>query len=1068
VSGKILSKSDLDQLKKIGLDRLYPKKIKIMVGSASCGLASGADEVYDIIQSTFEKEKLDALIFKTGCIGFCQREPLVDVFIPGHPRLIYQEIFPENAQELANHLVQKAIKNEWVLGKIDKVTHLLTDETFSYNQKSKNPGQNGFPSLFDIPFYKKQLKIALRNCGYVEPESIEEYVARGGYYSLFKVLTHMTPLKVIDEISKAGLRGRGGAGFPTGKKWKLCTEAEGTTKYVICNADEGDPGAYMDRSMLEGDPFSILEGMTIGAFAIGANEGFIYVRMEYPLAIERLSKAIEKAENAGLLGKNILDSNFSFQIKLVKGSGAFVCGEETALIASIEGRTGEPRQRPPYPVEKGLWGNPTNINNVETWANVPAIIQKGSQWFSSIGTDLSKGTKVFSVVGKVKNTGLVEVPMGITLEEIIYDIGEGILRDKKFKAVQTGGPSGGCIPMEKINLPVDYEHLSEAGSIMGSGGMVIMDEDTCMVDISKYFLSFSQHESCGKCTPCREGNKFMYNVLSDITQGHGADGDIELLEELADTIIKSSLCGLGGTAPNPVLSTIRYFREEYEKHIFEKKCPAMACKDIVFTPCKYNCPVCTDVPAFVAQVAHGNDKVAFDIIRAHNPLPITCGYICHHPCEDKCKCLDDIEGEAMSIKALKKYVGDIEIKRGIRPIPKPKLPKKDKKVAIIGSGPAGLAAAMDLQKAGYAATIYDSDSQAGGMISSCIPHFRLPKEILNIEIGLLEKLGVTFVLNTTVGKDVSFDDLFNQGYAAVIVATGTHKTVKLGIPGEESPAVIDGLKFLKKINAGETCELGKVVGVIGGGNTAIDAARTAWRLGSEKVILIYRRTFKDMPAIRAEIELGIEEKIDFEFLTAPLQIVSENGKIIGIKCIHMELGDFDKSGRRRPVPVKGSEFVIPLDTVISAIGLEPDLSFLPESHKLDISKWNTIVADPETLATADERIFAAGDVVTGPSTIADSMAQGQRAAETVIRFLEDKPLKREYSVSAPSEYVEPVKLSPEEISKLKRPKMPRLPVEQRAGNFDLVETGYSQEMARTEAKRCQRCDLKEQFERRAV
>ncbi len=1051
-----------------GLKSLFPEKTKIMIGSASCGLASGADEVYEIITEELAAAKVKASVIQTGCIGFCQKEPLVDVSIPGYPRLIYQEIFPEKARDLAKAIAAGEILDDWVLGSIEELSSIVTDKKHRYDSIKLEKSRNGFPSLFEIPFYQKQVKIALRNCGFIEPENLAEYIAQGGYYSLEKVLTRMTPKNVIDEISKSGLRGRGGAGYPTGKKWGLCRQAKAEKKFVICNADEGDPGAYMDRSMLEGDPFSILEGMTIGAFAIGASEGYIYVRMEYPLAITRLQNAIAEAEKHALLGDHILESDFSFRIKLVKGSGAFVCGEETALIASIEGRTGEPRQRPPYPVEKGLWGFPTNINNVETWANVPVIMSKGHKWFSAIGSGQSKGTKVFSVVGKVKNTGLVEIPMGITLEEIIYDIGEGILRDKKFKAVQTGGPSGGCIPLQKINLPVDYEHLSQAGSIMGSGGMVIMDEDTCMVDIAKYFLSFSQHESCGKCTPCREGNKFMYNILSDITRGKGTDGDIELLEELAKTIMDGSLCGLGGTAPNPVLSTIRYFHEEYEKHIYQKRCPAMRCKEIVFTPCKYNCPVCTDVPAFVAYIAQGKNKEAFATIRAHNPLPITCGYICHHPCEDKCKCLDDVAGEAMSIKALKKYIGDIEINRGIRPIPKTRVTRKNKSVAIIGSGPAGLAAAMDLINNGYSATIYEKQSKPGGMIYDAIPHFRLPKKILDIEIGLLKKFGVKIITNTTIGKDLTFDNLFQQGFSAIIVATGTHKTVKLGIPGEDISGVIDGLDFLKKINAGADVTVGKTVGVIGGGNTAIDAARSAWRLGCEKVILIYRRTFQDMPAIRAEIEQGIEEKIDFEFLTTPLEVLSENGSITGIKCIKMKLTDFDLSGRRKPVPVAGSDFIIPVDTVISAIGLEADLSFLPESYDIKTTRRMTINTDPETLVTSNDKIFAAGDVVTGPSTIADSMAQGQRAAESVMRYLEGKPLKKEYQLAQPSKFVEPVKLTPDQYAALKRPKMPRLSVDARRGNFNLVETGYSEEMARNEALRCQRCDLKENFERKAL
>jgi len=1067
VKEKIASLEDLQVYKDEGFKNLFPHNIKIMIGSASCGLASNADEVYDVIQSGIQNLGIDASVVKTGCIGFCQKEPLVDVFIPGYPRIMYKEIDTEKAKELVTIIKEKRIKNGWVLGKIEKIVNIVTDETYNYSVSQIDFSNNGFPSLFEIPFFKKQLKIALRNCGFIEPESLSEYIARGGYYSLYKTLHNFAPDEVIEEITKSGLRGRGGAGFPTGKKWMMCRNSEGDKKYVICNADEGDPGAYMDRSILEGDPFSIIEGMTIGAFAIGADEGVIYVRMEYPLAVEKLSIAIKTAEDKGLLGNNILGSKFNFKILLVRGSGAFVCGEETAMIASIEGRVGEPTQRPPYPVEKGLWGKPTNINNVETWANVPVIISKGHKWFSSIGTGLSKGTKVFSLVGKVKNTGLVEVPMGITLEEIIYDIGEGILRNKKFKAVQTGGPSGGCIPLEYINLPVDYEHLSEVGSIMGSGGMVVMDEDTCMVDIAKYFLSFTRHESCGKCTPCREGTKFMYDILTNITKGRGREQDIAVLEELSQAIIDGSLCGLGGTAPNPVLTTIRHFREEYEKHIREKRCPAMACKDIISTPCKYNCPVDTDVPAFIAYVAKKRYKEAFNIIRDGNPLPIVTGYVCHHPCEEKCRGIND--GDPISIKALKRFVGEIEMKRGKREIPMPKVRKKLKAVAIIGSGPAGLAAAVDLEKEGYKVTIFESSPTLGGMVNDAIPRFRLPKKILNDEIEFIKKTGMEFVTNTTVGKDISFDDLFLKGYSAIIIATGAHKSLELGIPGSDVKGVIDGLQFLKDAKLQKAVSLGKVVGVIGIGNTAIDSARTAWRLGCEKVMMIYRRVREEVPAMKPEVADGVAEGIEFiGARTAPVRVISEGGKVTGLACIKIEFGSFDKSGRRKSIPIKDSDFIITLDTLINAVGQEPDVSFLQKEYNIKISKNNTIIVDPETLATNYEGIFAAGDVVTGPSTIADSMAQGKRAAESVRLYLEGKPLQREFKTALPSKYVEPVKLTPEELMALKRLEPLKVSVEKRKSNFNIVVLGYSEAMATTEAKRCLRCDLKEEFERKAL
>jgi NADH:ubiquinone oxidoreductase subunit F (NADH-binding)/NAD-dependent dihydropyrimidine dehydrogenase PreA subunit/(2Fe-2S) ferredoxin len=588
----------LNEIKEQGLQSLYPAKIKITVGTATCGLSTGAGKTLKAIVEEVRKEELDAVVGQTGCLGFCQKEPLVDVLEPKKPRLFYAEITQERVQALIHNIKRGEVTKDYVLCK------MCTEEFLIDNEKKEYPISDDFkdiPLYEELPFFAKQKKIALRNCGFIDPERIEHYIAKGGYYTLYNVLTTMSPEDVIEEIKKSGLRGRGGAGFPTGIKWDICRKAEGTPKYIICNADEGDPGAYMDRSILEGDPHSVVEGMIIGAFGIGAHEGYIYVRTEYPLAIMRLKKAIEQARDYGLLGTNIFGHNFNFDLKIAQGAGAFVCGEETSLIASIEGNIPEPKLRPPFPAESGLFKKPTNINNVETWANVPVIITRGADWFSHIGTANSTGTKVFSLVAKVKNTGLVEIPMGMTLRDIIYEIGEGIPGDKKFKAVQTGGPSGGCVPKELIDLPIDYENLTKAGSIMGSGGMVVIDEDTCVVDLAKFFLDFTRDESCGKCTSCREGIDAMLNILNKISRGEGKEEDLTFLEELGNSIRDVSLCGLGQTAPNPVLSTLRYFRHEYRAHIEEKRCPALVCKALISyvidpalcggcTVCAKNCP----------------------------------------------------------------------------------------------------------------------------------------------------------------------------------------------------------------------------------------------------------------------------------------------------------------------------------------------------------------------------------------------------------------------------------------------------------------------------------------------
>jgi NADH:ubiquinone oxidoreductase subunit F (NADH-binding)/Pyruvate/2-oxoacid:ferredoxin oxidoreductase delta subunit/(2Fe-2S) ferredoxin len=576
---RITSKDDLQKIRTAVQSSLYvPATLKMNIGMASCGIAAGAKDVYDKAREIFDEQNV--LVARTGCLGLCEEEPLVDIQAPGQPRIVYRRVSADIIGELTEAHEKAEYSKKYILGQMRDPRSILEDDI--ENPLSGVFSTNGIPTLEEIPFYDKQLKIALRNCGYIDPESIEEYIGRGGYFSLFQALHEMEPEEIIEAIKISGLRGRGGGGFPTGIKWASCRKAHGAKKYVICNADEGDPGAYMDRSVLEGDPHSILEGMLIGAYAIGSYEGFIYVRNEYPLAVVRLVEAIKQAESCGLLGNDILGSGFNFTITISTGAGAFVCGESTALMRSLEGKVGRPRAKYIHTVEKGYHDSPSTLNNVETWANVPAIIEKGAAWYASLGTEKSKGTKVFSLVGKVKNTGLVEVPMGTSLRTIIFDIGGGILKKKEFKAVQTGGPSGGCVPKELLDLPVDYERLTQAGSMMGSGGMIVMDQDTCMVDVARYFLEFLQEESCGQCVPCREGVKRLLQILTDICAGKGEDGDIELLEDISDSVVKLSLCALGGTAPNPILTTLAYFRNEYETHIYDKKCPAGVCKELFY------------------------------------------------------------------------------------------------------------------------------------------------------------------------------------------------------------------------------------------------------------------------------------------------------------------------------------------------------------------------------------------------------------------------------------------------------------------------------------------------------
>jgi NADH-quinone oxidoreductase subunit F len=579
---RINSHAELEELRKSILLKRDLNKPCIAVCTGTGCLALGAAEVVAAIREEIKKQGLEVKVDvrETGCPGFCERGTVVVIY---PEEIDYLQVQPGDAGEI----VSQTIVNKKVIDRL-----LYVDPTTGEKIVHES----------EIPFYKNQMRLLIGNNIKIDPKSIDDYLALGGYSALAKVLSQMTPEQVLEEVKKSNLRGRGGAGFPAGRKWEFTRNAPDEIKYVIVNADEGDPGAFMDRALLEGNPHSVLEGLIIGAYAIGSHEGYIYVRQEYPLAVENVGIAIKQAEEHGLLGRDILGSGFDFNIKVHRGAGAFVCGEETGLLMSLQGKAGEPRPRPPYPAIKGLWDKPTNINNVETWANVPLIINKGASWFTSIGTEGSKGTKIFSLVGKVNNTGLVEVPMGITLRDIIYEVGGGIPGDKRFKAVQTGGPSGGCIPEEQLHMKVDFDELTKAGSIMGSGGMIVMDEDTCMVDIARYFLNFLADESCGKCTACREGIRQMLKILTRITEGTGREGDIELLEEIAEVTRDASLCALGRTAPNPVLSTIRYFRDEYEAHIKEKRCPAYVCKELIsyyIDPnkckacmiCLRNCPV---------------------------------------------------------------------------------------------------------------------------------------------------------------------------------------------------------------------------------------------------------------------------------------------------------------------------------------------------------------------------------------------------------------------------------------------------------------------------------------------
>ncbi|NOX97341.1 MAG: NADH-quinone oxidoreductase subunit NuoF [Nitrospirae bacterium] len=1009
----------------------------ILVGTATCGRSAGAAEVLETFQQELENRNLNGRTMEVGCLGLCYAEPVVCIIKPSRPGICYGNVTPEKAKELLeSYLVNDDPRPDYALGTIG-------DGNIA-----------GIPDLFQTPVLKPQVRRTLRNCGFIDPANAKHYLAHNGYNGFLKAL-RMSPEQIIAEIKKAGLRGRGGAGFPTWRKWQFCREAKGEEKYLICNADEGDPGAFMNRSLIEGDPHSLLEGMLIAGYAIGAREGYIYCRAEYPLALERLQTALRQAEEYGLLGENILESGFGFQIKVKEGAGAFVCGEETALIASIEGNRGMPRPRPPFPAVSGLWKKPTIINNVETLACVTLILQNGAGWFTQYGTEKSKGTKTFALVGKVNRTGLVEVPLGITLRQMIYEIGGGIPENKRLKAVQTGGPSGGCIPHNLLDIPVDYDSLKAAGTIMGSGGMVVMDENTCMVDFARYFLDFAQQESCGECVPCRLGTKQLLEILEDITRGKGKPEDIDLLVELAEAIKMGALCGLGQTAPNPVLTTIRYFRDEYEAHLKYKRCPAVVCKEIISSPCQHVCPISTEAATYISLIAEKRFREAFAIILKDNPLPSVCGRVCHHPCESKCQA--GKWDRPIAIRALKRFVADYARQAGISLETEQRT--GGEKVAIIGSGPAGLMAGRHLANKGYEVTIFEALDVPGGGLAVYIPEFRLPRDILNTDIENIKKAGVKIKTNTRIGKDIPFDELLNN-YRAVFIAAGAHKSRKLHIPNEDTDGVMEAMEFLKNVNLKKKVLIGKKVGIIGGGNAAVDAARAAVRLKDcEKVLIIYRRTRTEMPAFAEEIEAALEEGVEIQFLRAPTKIITEKGKIAGVECVKMELGERDESGRRRPVPVAGSEFIINLDTLLVAIGEDPDLRFLGQGRDIEVSKRGTIAVDPETLVTNVAGVFAGGDIVTGPNTVIEAMSAGKIAAEGIDKYIRGESLAREYKLTRPSMYLPPVELTEQEIEEARRPAIPSLPVSERKNNFKEVDLNITEETAIKEARRCLRCDL---------
>ncbi|MGO4871759.1 MAG: NADH-ubiquinone oxidoreductase-F iron-sulfur binding region domain-containing protein [Roseiarcus sp.] len=1044
---RIRDLSTFNAVRSAGLAKLQPPRPRLAVGMGTCGSGNGAEGVYAALADAIEERGLDVSLVRTGCFGFCAEEPLVNVSIPGQPLVILHRVQTDHVDQILDGLATKTVPANLALCKIEGWDHITA-------QVHYGSGYPTIPSWDEVPFFKGQKKIVLRNCGLINPDDVEEYIAIGGYQSLYKVLIDGTPDLANEQLKSSRLRGRGGAGFSTGLKWEFMRKAVADRKYLICNADEGDPGAYMNRNEIESDPHSLIEGMIIGGYITGAAEGILYVRAEYPLAVHRLELALAQAREYGLLGEDILGRGFHFDIELVEGAGAFVCGEETALISSLEGRAGRPRPRPPFPAQKGLWGYPTNINNVETWFNVAPIIAKGPEWFAETGSSASAGTKVFSLVGKVKNTGLVEMPFGTPLSKFVYDAGGGSDLGHAVKAVQTGGPSGGCIPHGMFDTPVDYEALGKVGSIMGSGGMVVMDDDNCMVDVARYFVEFTRSESCGKCTPCRVGLDKALRTLTRITKGEGREEDLAELEELGRMIRDTSLCGLGQSAPNSILTGLRHFRHEFEDHIRVKRCRAGVCQDLALSPCENSCPLHMNIPRFLQLYKEDRLADAFESVFMDNPLPASTGRVCQHPCESRCrrKTVD----ESINMREVHRVIADAVLMSDkfdemAGKIVAKRLPATGKKVAIAGAGPTGLTAAFYLALLGHEVVIYESHAEAGGMLRFALPEYRLPRTVLEREIEIIRRVGVQFVFNSRVGTDVSLDEL-EEKFDAVFLSLGTWKEMQVRVSGDEAAGVFGAIPFLEGEASGKQVKLGERVVIIGGGNAAIDCARTAIRKGSSATV-IYRRERKDMPAIPEEVDAAEEEGVRFLFLASPHRIISERGAVKAIEVTKTRLGAFDPSGRRRPVDTDEIQ-VVSCSSVVLAVGENPDDN-LYKAFGLAIGKSGMLEADRFTLATSREAIYAGGDFVLGASNVTVAMAHGKKAARNIELYLNGE--SRFDSLMPTFEYDQ----TPPQPSPCSRHNAQFLPAAIRAKNFGEAVSALPPAAAREEAGRCLRCDIRE-------
>jgi NADH-quinone oxidoreductase subunit F len=998
---------------------------RITVHMGTCGLASGARKVMDrLLQEVSECHRSDIILSSSGCVGLCSREPLVTVEVLGGEPVIYQQVDDRKAQQIfRQHILSGKVQVDFALARGKAV-----------NEEPAPPPsdlEGIIPHVSQLQFFALQQPWVFRNKGLIDPERIDDYIWRDGYLAAAKALLKMAPQEIISEIKTSGLRGRGGGGFPTGVMLEFCANSKEDVRYVLCAAEEGDPEAFVDRSVMEADPHALLEGMIISARAIGAHQGHIYCRAEYSLATGGLEVAIRQARAYGLLGKNILKSGFAFDIEVHQEAGSFLCREE-----------------------KGSWKKPTLLNSVETYVNLPRIILLGGEAYADLGTESSKGTKLLSLTGKVNNAGLIEVPMGTSVGEIIFDIGGGIPGGKRFKAVQVGGLSGGCLSPDHLNTRIDYDALRKVGAVMGSGSMVVMDESTCMVDLARHFMEFWQDEIRGECPSCRVEAKRMLEILQRICRGEGGQGDIDLLEDLSQRIEDTALCRLGQTLPNPVRGTTRYFRHEYEAHILDKRCPAAACSELFKSPCQHACRIGMGVPAYIALIRAGRVDDAYKVLKRTNPFPSVCGRVCGDDCQRKCQ-REQID-EPVAIMHLKRFITD----HAKRPKGGPLPVLRKEKVAIVGAGPSGLSAASELRRRGYGVTVFEALPEPGGMLRWAIPAFRLPRRELDREIEEILQTGVQLLTNHRVGRDVAFNEL-DRKFDIIYLATGATKSCPLNIPGEDAEGVFGAVEFLRAHNLGKGVRMGKNVAVIGGGILALDAARTAVRLEAKKVTLYYRRKRNDMPGQPGQIKAAEEEGVRIMDWVAPVRVITQYGKVRGLELTQMRPDRFDQSGRRQPKPILGSEFIEKAETVIFAVGRTADLDFLTKESGIEINQ--TRVKVDHHLRTANAKVWAGGDLVTGPAMVVDAIEAGQTAARAIdhaIRLTEG-----EMPWVAPPE--EPMAIPLEvqkEIGKRPQVLMPEAPPKMRRADFREVELGYTLEMALAEAGRCLRCDTTGTFD----